>query len=167
LYNRPATHHTHNTTPARPPAHDDRLTHSLSQVRATQINEELFKADTTVIQDIEQTDAITLPIAFLSVLLVVGWSGVLALAALLASVSVTMWLALPVAQNFTMPSFAPSMFISFTIALTVDYALFLLSAYRKATHLGLSNYGAVCRMLQTSGQVRGFVRACVRAWVCM
>ena len=71
-----------------------------------------------------------------------------------ASIAVTLRLALPVALSFDMPSFGPSMFISFTIALSIDYILFLLSAYRKATHEGYSNYGAVCRMLHTSGQVR-------------
>ena len=74
-----------------------------------------------------------------------------------ATVAVTLRFALPVALAFDMPSFGPSMFISFSIALSIDYIMFLLSAYRKATHRGLSNYGAVCRMLQTSGQVRSLL----------
>jgi len=73
------------------------------------------------------------------------------------SVAVTLRLAVPVAENFDMPSFGPSMFISFTIALSIDYIMFLLSAYRKATHRGLSNYAAIARMMKTSGQVHALV----------
>ena len=71
-----------------------------------------------------------------------------------STVAVTLRLALPVALVFDMPSFGPSMFISFSIALSIDYIMFLLSAYRKATHSGMSNVGAVCHMLKTSGSVR-------------
>lgn len=53
-----------------------------TQVRATQITEMLDRADDTVVSDLELTDAVTLPIAFILVMTVVGWSGVLALAVL-------------------------------------------------------------------------------------
>ena len=42
----------------------------------------LDRADDTVVSDLELTDAVTLPIAFILVMVVVGWSGVLALAVL-------------------------------------------------------------------------------------
>ena len=51
-------------------------------MRAAQLTEQLDDADTTVVADVELTDAITLPIAFLAVMFVVGWSGMLAIAVL-------------------------------------------------------------------------------------
>ncbi len=42
--------------------------------------------------------------------------------------AVTLRLALPIAQTWSMATFSPPMFMSFCIALSIDYVMFLLSA---------------------------------------
>ena len=61
----------------------------------------------------------------------------------------------PIAQVIDVITFAPSVQMSLSIALSIDYSLFMLGRYREELKQGLSNVDATVAMIRTAGHVYG------------
>ncbi len=104
-------------------------------------------------QDIIRMDAIVLPIALLILALVVRSFRLLVvpIVSLLCTISIAFSIMLPIAKATTVFSFVPSIMMSLVIALSIDYALFLLSRYKEEIEKGKSSNDAISTALEHAG----------------
>eukprot|EP00056_Hartaetosiga_gracilis_P005999 m.91951 g.91951 ORF g.91951 m.91951 type:complete len:417 (+) comp12343_c0_seq3:94-1344(+) len=104
-------------------------------------------------RDLLLMDGIAFPIA-LATLAYVLRSGrllILPVLSMLTSILTSFMIMYPVAKNHDVISFTPSLMMSGTIAMSIDYSLFLLSRYREELQRGRTVYRAVMFMLWTAG----------------
>eukprot|EP01061_Rhynchopus_euleeides_P010029 TRINITY_DN1936_c0_g3_i1.p1 TRINITY_DN1936_c0_g3~~TRINITY_DN1936_c0_g3_i1.p1 ORF type:complete len:865 (+),score=362.99 TRINITY_DN1936_c0_g3_i1:140-2734(+) len=109
--------------------------------------------------DLERMDAIVLPLAMLTLALILGSLRLLliSVACLIASVGISFAVMYGVTFSMDVFSAAPSLMMSILIAMTIDYGLFLLSRYSEELQNQLDNNEivstprAVVVMLRTAG----------------
>ena len=110
--------------------------------------------ETGIEHDLLITDGIALPIALLILALVLRSLRLLILPVICIAVSILTSFALvyPISLSTTTVSFTPSLMMSATLAMSIDYSLFLLSRYREELLACNSIYMAIAIMLKTSGR---------------
>ncbi|MHA1685816.1 MAG: MMPL family transporter [Candidatus Heimdallarchaeaceae archaeon] len=103
--------------------------------------------------DLKRMDSIVLPIALLVLAIILRSARLLFIPLVVLGISIfTSFLIMyPIALNFTVFAFVPSVMMSITIAVSIDYGLFLLTRYREEIFQGKTNDEAVKIMSQNAG----------------
>ena len=117
----------------------------------------LKAASAKTVSDFEHGDMVTLPIALVVLLFAVGPSALVVLLTLPATFLAAFMLLYSVSGVLAFADFTPAIFINVLIAVTLDYALFMLSRYReeivKRGAQETSTLGAVTATLEHAGRV--------------
>ncbi len=108
-------------------------------------------------RDILTMDSIVLPLALLILALVLKSFKLMIIPVLSVgfSIATSFFLMYPIAASMPVFSFVPSVMMSLVIALSFDYALFLLSRYREELIRGRDNDQAVHLMMEHAGHTIG------------
>ena len=116
---------------------------------------ELFQLDTLsgVEADLAAMDSIVLPSALVILALVLGNLPIMLVPVLSIGVTIAVEFALmyPIALVMQVVDFAPSVMVSLTIAMSIDYSLFLLSRVSEQLAKGETVETAIPEMLSTAG----------------
>lgn len=143
------------------------------EVSSTHEQMMLDAAQKGVVSDFERGDMVTLPIAFVLLLVACGRLAVFALPTLLATLLGTFYVLLQIATGAWLcveggdgrhgscpgkprahfPEFLPAVLINMIIALSMDYALFLLSRYNSERAAGRPHLTALANTLRSAGRV--------------
>lgn len=103
--------------------------------------------------DLLTIDGAALPLALLVIAIILKSPRLLLLPVLsiVVSILVSYSIMFGVAQSMSVIAFAPAMMMSASIAMSIDYSLFLLSRYREELVDGNTNRNSVFRMMMTAG----------------
>lgn len=112
-----------------------------------------YRHNTTALRSIIFIFIIGFPIALLVLALVLRSFRLLIIPVMNISASIltSFLIVYGVAQRMSIISFAPSLMMSLTIAMSIDYSLFQLTRYREELKMGSNINEAVLHMLQHSG----------------
>lgn len=104
-------------------------------------------------KDIIVMDSIVLPIALIVLALVLKSFKlmIIPIISVAFSIGTSFFVMYPIAKAMPVFSFVPSVMMSLVIALSIDYALFLLSRYKEELIRGRENFSAVTLMLEHAG----------------
>lgn len=111
--------------------------------------------ETSIENDLSTIDTITIPLVFLATIFLIGnWRYIfLTLLPVLMTIGISFGILerLINETGIAIQSFVPSVLISLTLGISVDYSLFLLSRFREEKQKGKSNDEAVKVMLKYAG----------------
>ncbi len=139
----------------------------LYEVGTTHIQMLLDAAQKGVALEFEHGDMITLPIAWFILVLATGPPAVLVLVTLPSTLLFAFWVLDQIATGnllgvvvngvvqprVNFPSFVPAVFVNIGLAISLDYALFMLKRYREEVRKGKPNLEAVRISLSRAGRV--------------
>lgn len=108
---------------------------------------------TSAIADLGRTDAISLPIAFVILLIAIRSLTLILvpLASLAGSIAFSFGIMYPIALSYDVLSFSSAIMMSISIAMSIDYSLFNLSRFTEELRKGKKPYDACMTMLRYSG----------------
>ena len=123
----------------------------------------LRNAKNQVIYDFEHADMYGVPLAWIILFFIVGAPAFLVFVTLPATILFSFWLNLWLADVFDSiqyPDFTPSVIVSIGVAMSIDYALFMITRYLSELKKGRDEGAALLNALSTAGRtvaVSGFI----------
>lgn len=115
----------------------------------------LFTLDTRdgTVEDMEMMDTIVLPISLFTLAYIVGnvWLVIVPVLTILTSIFFSNLLMYPISNTMQVTQFTPSIMMSLTLAMSIDYSLFLLSRLTENIAYGSGLYHGIENMLHHAG----------------